>query len=158
MPSGTCSSTQSSCMHMNTASSFHSQTAFYDEFFPGFLHTPPITRKSLLFQRFNIVSADKKSGVLLASIKYLAQCPCPRCLIKKDQIHNLGTKFDSQRRDEIREDDLNRKGDIEMTRSWIFEKGRGILSAAVERVLSPMSLVPTRVRLYLDFLSLLILL
>jgi hypothetical protein len=36
-----------------------------------------------------------------------------------------------------------------MTRSWIFEKGRGILSAAVERVLSPMSLVPTRVRLFL---------
>lgn len=100
---------------------------------------------------FRYCSCWRKLRVLLASIKYLAQCPCPRCLVKKDQIGDLGTKFDSQWHDQIWEDNSNRKGNIEMTRSWIFEKGRGILSAAVERVLSPMSLVPTRVRLYSSF-------
>jgi hypothetical protein len=85
---------------------------------------------------------------MLASIKYLGQCPCPRCLVRKDQISALGTKLDSRRRDQIREDDMSRQENVEMTRGWIFEKGYRVLSAAVGRILSAMSLVPTRVCIF----------
>jgi hypothetical protein len=57
----------------------------------------------------------------------------------------MGTKLDARRRENERVDDDDRKKKVEMTRSWIFERGYGVLSKAVQRILSPMSLVPTRV-------------
>jgi hypothetical protein len=83
--------------------------------------------------------------VLLASIRFLARCPCPRCLIEKSQIHELGTTRDQQRRKRTRIDSHLRQQKVEMARGWIFEKGYGVRNAAVERVLAPESLVPTRV-------------
>ena len=81
----------------------------------------------------------------MAAIKYLAQCPCPRCLVKKEQIDAIGTKVDSIRRSQIREDDESRREQVERARGWIFERGYSVVSAAVERLLST-SLIPTRVR------------
>jgi hypothetical protein len=57
----------------------------------------------------------------------------------------MGTKLDTRRRENERIDNDDRRAKIEMTRGWIFEKGYGVLSKAVQRVLAPMSLVPTRV-------------
>lgn len=37
--------------------------------------------------------------VLLAGIKYLGDFPCPRCLVPKSQIPDLGTKNDQKRRE-----------------------------------------------------------
>ena len=34
--------------------------------------------------------------VLLAKIKFLAQCPCPRCLIQKKNIGVIGTHANEQ--------------------------------------------------------------
>jgi Plavaka transposase len=89
--------------------------------------------------------------VLLASIKYLARCPCPRCFIQKDQIGAIGTTIDEQRRRHERVDSEHRQGDVEMTRSWIFEKGYGIISKHIENILQPTSLVPTRVVAIIPF-------
>jgi len=52
---------------------------------------------------------------------------------------------DRQRREHARIDTPSRQQKVDMTREWIFEKGYGVKSAAVERVLGPESLVPTRV-------------
>lgn len=45
----------------------------------------------------------------------------------------------------MRIDTPSRQQKVDMTRKWIFEKGLSVKSAAVERVLAPESLVPTRV-------------
>lgn len=57
----------------------------------------------------------------------------------------MGTKLDARRRENERVDNDNRREKVEMTRGWIFKNGYGVHSQAVERILAPMSLVPTRV-------------
>ncbi|THU97282.1 hypothetical protein K435DRAFT_857796 [Dendrothele bispora CBS 962.96] len=47
-----------------------------------------------LFPPFFIYSANYPEKVLLASIRSLGTHPCPHCLVKKDQIDQLGTKWD----------------------------------------------------------------
>ncbi|KAF9237846.1 hypothetical protein BU15DRAFT_75648 [Melanogaster broomeanus] len=42
---------------------------------------------------------DYPEKVLLASVKFLAQCPCPRCYTPKDKIGELGSQADRRRRD-----------------------------------------------------------
>lgn len=67
--------------------------------------------------------------VLLACMKFLGKCLCPCCLVEKENVFRLGSKKDSQIR--------NRK-------QAIFDFGRGVISAAVEKILGALSLVPTR--------------
>lgn len=98
-----------------------------------------------------------KFRVLLATIKYLGGCPCPRCLITKAQIPEMGTKYDMRRRHDpsnIRVDDSWLRRKIEMTRKWIFELGYLVHGTAVEAILKPHSLVPTRVSFLLTFVYL----
>ncbi|KZT03338.1 uncharacterized protein LAESUDRAFT_660046, partial [Laetiporus sulphureus 93-53] len=47
-----------------------------------------------LFPRFFTYSADYPEKILLACIRYLARCPCPRCLIKKADIPDMGSHMD----------------------------------------------------------------
>ncbi|PPQ85893.1 hypothetical protein CVT26_001311 [Gymnopilus dilepis] len=51
-----------------------------------------------IFPRFFTYSADYPEKILLATIRQLAKCPCPRCLIQKCRIGGLGTRVDDQRR------------------------------------------------------------
>jgi len=87
------------------------------------------------------------SRILLACIKYLSTCPCPRCLIIAGQIAAMGTTIDNQRRSHIREDTHWLRRMIKMVRSWIFEKGFGVESTKVSGILDVQSLLPTKVRL-----------
>ena len=82
---------------------------------------------------------------ILACIKYLGNYPCPRCLISKADISKLGTKRDRKIRD-LKEhvDDEIQQG-RRLVRDWIYKGGSGIVSAAVERILGPKSLIPTHV-------------
>ncbi|KAH9950133.1 hypothetical protein B0H21DRAFT_881501, partial [Amylocystis lapponica] len=97
-----------------------------------------------LFPRFFTYSADYPEKILLACIRYLAQCPCPRCLIKKVKIPAMGTTADSQRRNKSRVDHKPLQSMIARTRGWIFEKGYGTASKMIARVLDWGSLLPTR--------------
>lgn len=61
----------------------------------------------------------------------------------------MGTVYDMRRRQDpshLRKDDSWLRRKIEMTRRWIFELGYLVQGAAVEAILKPQSLVPTRVR------------
>ncbi|KAK1221912.1 hypothetical protein PQX77_015271 [Marasmius sp. AFHP31] len=82
----------------------------------------------LLFPRLFAHSADYVEKVLLASIKFLSEYPCPQCLIKKSQIHQLGMKWDHRRRDEKRVDSVERRERIEDARSCIFQHGMALKS------------------------------
>ncbi|KAJ3526650.1 hypothetical protein NM688_g8235 [Phlebia brevispora] len=98
-----------------------------------------------VFPRIFTYSADYPEKVVLATIRYLAKCPCPRCLVSKAQIPEMGTKLDTRRRHRLaREDDENRRRTIDRTRSWIYMNGDPITNTWVDRLLSPASWVPTR--------------
>ncbi|KAF8148266.1 hypothetical protein B0H34DRAFT_758798 [Crassisporium funariophilum] len=97
-----------------------------------------------LFPRFFTYSADYPEKVLLTTIRNLGRCPCPRCLIQKTRIGDLGKVVDGQRRSHVRLDSDKRRRDVELTRRWIFEKGLGINSKSVNDVLQEESYVPTR--------------
>ncbi|KAK7013429.1 GLOBIN domain-containing protein [Favolaschia claudopus] len=98
----------------------------------------------LVFPRFFTYGADYPEKVLLATIKYFGGCPCPRCFVDKDQISQMGTKVDMRRRQNIREDTPWYRKTIETARRWIFERGYLVAGAAINRMLKPTSLVPTR--------------
>lgn len=111
---------------------------------------PQTTRKSKLFlystglptSILNLISR-----VLLATIRNLGSFPCPRCLIPKEKIPEVGTRNDDQRREtQRRVADNSLISKIRTARTWIYNEGYRIKAAAVERLLSPTSLVPTVVR------------
>ncbi|THU76982.1 hypothetical protein K435DRAFT_618208, partial [Dendrothele bispora CBS 962.96] len=63
----------------------------------------------------------------------LGTYPCPHCLVKKDQIDQLGTKLDRRRRkNKARVDSEQRQSSIQRIRKWIFDAGRSIVSNVIE--------------------------
>ncbi|RDB18275.1 hypothetical protein Hypma_000641 [Hypsizygus marmoreus] len=97
------------------------------------------------YPRIFTYSADyPENRALLATIRNMGSCPCPRCLIPKTQIPELGTKRDEARRTAThRADSSPQRFTLNVAREWIYHKGNGVKSAAVERMLSVASLVPT---------------
>lgn len=84
--------------------------------------------------------------VLLATVRDMGECPCPRCLIRKDQIHHIGTKRDRiSRASKARVDNQHRQTKVRLARNIIYEKGRVVNSKGVEQLLKSQSLVPTEV-------------
>jgi hypothetical protein len=57
----------------------------------------------------------------------------------------MGSHQDQKRRENHRIDTHVLQNKVAMTREWILDEGYKIQGAAVERVLSPESLVPTQV-------------
>jgi hypothetical protein len=58
----------------------------------------------------------------------------------------MGSHNDRHRREKLRTDSAKRQSDVEMTRSWIFERGYPVAGPQVNAVLGAQSAVPTRVR------------
>ncbi|KAG1840499.1 hypothetical protein DFJ58DRAFT_718370 [Suillus subalutaceus] len=92
-----------------------------------------------IFPHFFTYSADYPEKMLLACIKFLAQCPCPRCLTLKSKIRDLGKKVD-------------RRSHwlwltITIIRDLLYRKGVNITSKRVKDNLGPRSLIPTLTRL-----------
>ncbi|KAL1939913.1 hypothetical protein VTO73DRAFT_9613 [Trametes versicolor] len=82
-----------------------------------------ITRR--LYPRFFTYSADYPEKVLLATVRDMGNCPCPRCLVLKSDIHLVA-----------------RQADVNAARALIYNKGKGITSVPVERYLKETSQVP----------------
>lgn len=85
--------------------------------------------------------------ILLATIRFLGKCPCPRCFVKKKHIGALGTKIDDQRRKQLRTDTEQRQSKVDQSRKWIFEDGKGINSTWVNNLLQEGSWIPNHVSL-----------
>src|SRR5215472_3340393 len=87
--------------------------------------------------------------VLLATIRDLGRCPCPRCLIELSNVHHMGKKSDMKKREKsLRVDDDNRRRKIHLAREIIYNKNYAVDSEAVEKLLREQSLVPTIVSLF----------
>ena len=91
-------------------------------------------------------NTELRHRILLACIRYLAECPCPRCFVKKSDMRLMGTARDMKRRQTQRREDTEPvQYDINKTRSWIFEDGIAPNSTLINKVLASRSLVPLQV-------------
>ena len=137
---------------------------FMDAYKNGIIIVFPDGISRRVFPRFSIYSADYPekcavsldnipqyrtnlfNRVLLAGIKYLGKHPCPRCLVEKCHIPELGSKADLGRRERLaRIDDGPCQFDVESARKLIYTQGVRINSKRITAILDPKSLVPTRV-------------
>jgi len=85
--------------------------------------------------------------ILIAGIRNLGTCLCPRCLIPKNHVHNLGTRSDiRQRKTLLREDNIHRHTSVAAARRVIYEKHYQVDSTAVNNILKKESWVPALVR------------
>jgi len=92
--------------------------------------------------------------ILMTCLKYLAQCPCPRCLILKSNIPRLGMEVDKKARQKLaRVDSKEIQNTVNHARRLMFEEGINVSSVFIDRLLKPQSLVPTRVGSFTSLIS-----
>jgi len=110
-----------------------------------FSHSGDYPEKCVFVQSCGLFLIDSYR-ILLASIRNLGTCPCPRCLIPLSRVHNLGMPRDmAQRFTMARIDNNTRQGKVTAARRLVYEKGYIVSSAAIEGLLKDESLVPTAV-------------
>ncbi|KIJ32462.1 hypothetical protein M422DRAFT_265630 [Sphaerobolus stellatus SS14] len=101
--------------------------------------------KRRVFPRIFTWSADYPEKVLLASIRVLGACPCPRCLVKKDDIPRIGMKADRNTREKkphIDTEDYRSK--VESARNAIYHDGFVVNGNIVDGLLKAESLTATK--------------
>jgi hypothetical protein len=103
--------------------------------------------KRRIYLRLMTYSADYPEKMLMLSLRDKGICPCPRCLIHKNEISQLGKKRDHARRETHgRADTPPLRADIIRARQLIYDKtGYGVNSKAVNDILKAQSRVPTEV-------------
>jgi len=119
---------------------------FYPRIFTYSADYPEKWSYTIQFYLMNLYSYVA-NRILIASIRNLGNCPCPRCLIPLSRVHNLGMPRDMMQRVTMaRVDDSQRRSKICAARRIIYELNLQVNSAAVENLLQAVSLVPTVVR------------
>ncbi|KAI0349313.1 hypothetical protein OH77DRAFT_1507530 [Trametes cingulata] len=100
-----------------------------------------VTRR--IFPRIMTYSADYPEKILLTTLKPLARCPCPRCLVTQDELSAAGTpEDDERRRANKRIDDAKLQRDIKKARALVFKHGYSLSSKRVKALLDSKSLNP----------------
>ncbi|KAG2342261.1 hypothetical protein BDR05DRAFT_976464 [Suillus weaverae] len=128
---------------------FHEQwkTLLDDQFLEAYEHRIVIICCNSIpcrfYPRIFTYSADYPEKVLVATVRNLGGCPCPRCLIPKEWIQNMGMPQDRTQRITLRRDDERRRMMVSEAHSLIYEQNYGVGSAAVEHILKSQSWVPT---------------
>ncbi|EJD46295.1 hypothetical protein AURDEDRAFT_49043, partial [Auricularia subglabra TFB-10046 SS5] len=99
-----------------------------------------VTRR--LYLRLFVYSADYPEKVLIATIRDGGGCPCPRCLVPKAELCNMGTLEDlDARANQGRIDDLARRAKVKRARAYL-RKGFAPNYTAIEKELKAESYVP----------------
>lgn len=95
--------------------------------------------------RFSASSHSQVVRVLLATIRDQGICPCPRCLVPKSGLDQVGLKSDGK----IRIDKARKYGmeTVKKARRAIYALGMPIGGAHVQQLLKATSAVPTLVSL-----------
>ncbi|KIK35174.1 hypothetical protein CY34DRAFT_56217, partial [Suillus luteus UH-Slu-Lm8-n1] len=128
---------------------FHEQWKILldDEFLEAYEHGIVVCCCDGIMRRFYprifTYSADYPEKVLIATVRNLGGCPCPHCLISKNQIQNMGMPQDRRQCQTLSRSDERRRMTVNNARSLIYEQNFAVGSAAVERILKPHSWVPT---------------
>lgn len=84
--------------------------------------------------------------VIIAGIRNLGCCPCPRCLMPLCTVDSMGKPRDMMQRNSLlRVDDARRRNRVVAARKILYEKQYTVNSKAIENLLHGESLVPTMV-------------
>lgn len=82
--------------------------------------------------------------MLIANIRNLGGCPCPRCLIPKDKVQDVATESDMLQRAALsRHDTVERRTKVSSARDLIYGQHYVVDTLQVEELLKSESLVPT---------------
>lgn len=82
--------------------------------------------------------------VMLATIRNNGECPCPACLVRKEDISKMGSPEDRNTREsKQRVDNHERIDKVKRAQAQVLVHGKGVQSKPVEDLLSSESLVPT---------------
>jgi hypothetical protein len=147
MPSGKYYSMTTSLKRGSMASSSPVVTGWFAASILAYLLILVITLKSMGYRPFPYLILMAVTRVLLASIRNLGACPCPRCLIPISRAHKFGMACDiTQRVTMARVDDKSRQNKVYAARRLIYEKQYRINGTAIEKLLKDESLVPNTVR------------
>ena len=125
-------------------------------FYPHiFTHSGDYPEKYVEFTIFSfLLECSLVNRILLASIRNLGLCPCPRCLIPLSRAHCFGMARDTAQRTAMaRIDNKTRQNNVYAARRLIYEKQYRVNAAAIEDLLKKESIVPTAVRLSLRLIS-----
>ncbi|KAH7917228.1 hypothetical protein BV22DRAFT_1026772, partial [Leucogyrophana mollusca] len=96
------------------------------------------------YPRIFTYSADYPEKILIATVRNLGGCPCPRCLIPMSRVPDMGKETDILQRTTLaRTDNDEYRRKIAASRKFIYEKNFAINYAKVEDLLKPESLLPT---------------
>lgn len=130
-----------------TASSSSAQMVSSGDFTHAYLFIVQTTQKSEFRAMHSACNLHRRlDRILLAGIRNMGQCPCPRCRTPLDRVHQLGMPRDMTiRANSIRVDDVQRKSLVMSARRVIYQTGLIVNSAAVENLLKDLSLVPNKV-------------
>ncbi|KZV99192.1 hypothetical protein EXIGLDRAFT_712500 [Exidia glandulosa HHB12029] len=97
------------------------------------------------FPRIFTYSADYPEKVMLATIRDMGGCPCPRCLVKKADLDLLGTAADMKTRTENKRcDGPERQRWVGAARTLLYKVGLALGNDKIEALLKPHSWVPTQ--------------
>ena len=136
-------------LHMNMDSFLNASTASLGVSIREFLPIPQTTQKSESYYNGHYVFLNLLIRVLLATIRDKGHCPCPRCLVLKTEIPKIGQKVD--RRNRLSRGRTYLRDVIKTARHFIYNLGRNVKGAAVERLLEAQSWVPTFVSEHINF-------
>jgi len=109
---------------------------------PGSIATQLITPKSLWTFCHYMDGRLPSNRILLANIKNLGQCPCPRCMVKLTEVRDLGKEMDRQRHANVRKPTRNVLHLVRKARKAVF-KGYKVSDSRIEKLLGGGSRVPT---------------
>ena len=118
------------------ALSFSAVMGYTVGFIQGYSHILWIILKSelLISLPCTLHSCGMHNRILIASVRNLGTCPCPRCLIPLARVHNLGMVRDMNQRITMARVDNNQHRRIVLsTRRFIYELTYFVNSAAVQR-------------------------
>ncbi|KAH7908632.1 hypothetical protein BJ138DRAFT_1204895 [Hygrophoropsis aurantiaca] len=94
-----------------------------------------------VFPRIFTYSADYPEKVLIAAMRDMGRCPCPRCLVSKQAMDRIGLLRDIQLRLTRTRQYVLQK--VQEARRLIFQCAKAVDSIYVDRILGSESWVPT---------------
>ncbi|TDL14712.1 hypothetical protein BD410DRAFT_696303, partial [Rickenella mellea] len=96
------------------------------------------------YPRIFTYSADYPEKVVIALIRNLGGCPCPRCLIPLKEVGQVGTPKDMELRQTRKRCDTHAsRFDVKRAREIVYNLKYTVNGDAVDKILKPESLVPT---------------
>lgn len=144
-PNGKTSWMKSSFVHMSMEWSLYVGTLLRDNSFLASSCIQQTIQKSMSMQSFLFMYwRSYGDRVIIANIRNLRGCPCPRCLIPKAELQNVATENDILQCGLLPScDTVERREKISAACRLIYEEQYIVDTPQVETLLKPESLVPT---------------